>query len=73
MGKGHMLFFLNKGAWLERRHRELYEWLTDHWGYRISNIPVLRLDWPADRMLDWTPTSEALAINRERIKERLKL
>jgi hypothetical protein len=71
MGKGHVLFFMDKGAWLQKRHRALYKVLTGKWGYTIKAIPVLDLSfWPAWAMNDWTPSGRDMAVNRKRIDER---
>lgn len=69
MGTGHVLFFMDKGKYLEQRHRSLLaEW---HRRNHQCNIPALKLDWPDDFMNDWMPDKVAMNINRERIQERL--
>ena len=73
MGSGHVLFFADKGLWLEKRHQALYDRLTNHFGYRIKNIPILNLDhWPPEMMNDWVPSEDDMRISRGRIDERLK-
>jgi len=70
MGKGHCLFFHDKGLWLEQRHRQLIEEMHRR-GYTV-NLPPLDLShWPEWARGDWQPDKAAVAINRQRIAERL--
>lgn len=73
MGKGHCLFFHNKGLYLIKRHQQLIEEMAKR-GFQ-HNIPLLNLShWPKENLNDWTPNEVDLRVNRERIKERtLKL
>jgi deoxyribonuclease (pyrimidine dimer) len=74
MGAGHVLFFLDKGVWLCRRHATLRARLIGHWGYTGLTIPPLCLDhWPQWAMGDWLPDGQALAVNRARIAERINI
>jgi hypothetical protein len=71
MGKGHQIFFLGKGLYLMRRHRELIAYLTAQ-GYRLT-LPALDLaHWPDWAMQDWVPDEGAMMINRQRIRERTR-
>jgi hypothetical protein len=73
LGRGHVRFFYRRLAWLLHRQRELVAEMQ--WrGYKPQHIPT-------DDLLEgipqawhgwWRPTPEAMAINRERISERLK-
>ena len=70
MGRGHVTFFYNKGAYLIRRYNDLVAEMQQR-GYTV-NYPAIDLaHWPQSAMNDWKPTTEALAINRQRIAERL--
>jgi hypothetical protein len=70
MGKGHVLFFADKGAWLIRRHAALVAEMRRR-GYAV-NYPRLDLShWPDEAMGDWEPDAAALAVSRGRIEERL--
>lgn len=69
LGKGHCLFFYDKGKWLERRHSQLVQEMKRR-GITV-NLSALRLNWPLENMNDWQPTIEAMKVNRERINERL--
>jgi hypothetical protein len=73
MGKGHVKFFYDKSLWLFMRQCQLYDECYDR-GFRVTRRPNMIdsfWDGPRRSWNDWTPTPEALAINRARIKERL--
>lgn len=70
LGKGHMDFFVDKGHWLETRHRELCNEMKRR-GYTVNFPEYPIMHHPDKWRKDWTPTEEALKINRERIRERL--
>lgn len=73
LGKGHMLFFYTRLEYLARRHRQLVEEMKRR-GYKPSFEGVRREqfpDIPESCWNDWAPTEEALALNRQRISERL--
>jgi len=74
LGAGHVRFFYDKLGYLAKRQDELIgEMLkrgykptfTDGLWHHQKSIPV---NW----WNDWMPTEQALAINRERISDRLK-
>lgn len=75
LGTGHTRFFYNKLPWLVDRYRELVRECKRRG--RVVNHPnppdfvyglfFDHLHW----WQTWTPTEEALAINRQRIKDRL--
>lgn len=69
LGTGHCTFFYDKGGYLAKRHAELRAEMERR-GYAV-NYELDLSSWPQSAMNDWTPTPEALAINRQRIAERL--
>ena len=74
LGKGHMLFFYTRLGYLVKRHAELIQEMKRR-NYNPSFNGVQREDFPniPDHFWkDWVPTTEAQAINRQRIKERSK-
>lgn len=70
LGTGHVKFFYDKLAWLSTRYGKLGIECRER-GFKVTNR------WPHDISLDssmwgsYTPTPEALTINRERIAERM--
>lgn len=73
MGQGHVRFFYNKLGFLGRRYSDLVQEMRDR-GYKPNPILVDDLyNGIPDSLIMWyTPTSEALEINRQRIFERNK-
>lgn len=71
MGKGHCLFFHDKGLWLQTRHRALIAEMQRR-GYNPTLPPLDLGHWPPWAMGDWKPDAEAMAVNRARISERLE-
>jgi len=75
LGTGHVLFYYDKLEHLAKRHRELTLEMIKR-GYKPSFTGCLREEWqdriPAAYWKDYTPTEEAIAINVERINERLE-
>ena len=69
LGKGHVLFFADKGLWLLNRHRQLREEMHNR-GY-VVNYELDLSSWPQSAMNDWYPNEDEIQINRERILERL--
>ncbi|WP_323012649.1 pyrimidine dimer DNA glycosylase/endonuclease V [Castellaniella sp.] len=72
LGKGHLLFFYTRLGYLAQRHAELIAEMRKR-GYKPTFSGVRREDFPdaPDAFwCDWTPTGEAMALNRARIKER---
>lgn len=72
LGKGHLLFFYTRLGYLARRHAELVEEMLRR-GYRPAFVePLARAhaDIPAHLWGEWTPTEQALAVNRRRLAER---
>nr|MBF0685582.1 pyrimidine dimer DNA glycosylase/endonuclease V [Pseudomonas sp.] len=72
LGKGHLLFFYTRLGYLARRHAELVQEMQRR-GYKptfTNSLQEAHADIPAYLWGDWTPTEEALRLNRQRILER---
>lgn len=71
LGTGHVRFFYTRLGWLLGRQRALIAEMQRR-GYRPThtNPDALVDGMPPALMGDWTPTAEAMAINRARILER---
>ncbi|MBO1111755.1 pyrimidine dimer DNA glycosylase/endonuclease V [Bordetella petrii] len=72
LGKGHLLFFYTRLGYLARRHGELVREMQRR-GYQpafLAPLAEVHADIPAALWGDWTPTPQALAMNRRRIAER---
>lgn len=70
MGAGHVKFFYSRLGYVAKRHRQLIAEMKRR-GYSPSYDKVLLPDVPSSWARNWTPTPEAIAINRARIAERL--
>lgn len=69
LGKGHVLFFADKGGWLLRRHEALRSEMIQR-GYQ----PQYQLDlstWPTVAMNDWQPGTDDKLLNMGRILNRI--
>jgi hypothetical protein len=71
LGKGHVKFFYTRLWWLAQRFDQIYLELRQR-GFQpqYSTVPVVPR-MPQSWHRGWCPTPEALAINRQRIQERL--
>ena len=72
LGKGHLLFFYSRLGYLAKRHAELIREMKRR-GYKPSFTGIDRSQFPGipdSCWNDWTPTEEALRLNRQRIQER---
>jgi len=72
MGAGHVTFFYNKLAWLERRCKELIAEMQAR-GYRTQydgDFSAIRSQTRSELWGDWTPTAEAVNANVGRLAER---
>lgn len=72
LGKGHVLFFVDKISFLNIRYKLLCnEWRSR--GYNINQISEEELLKDIDKSFlgDYTPTQEAIRLNQQRINERL--
>jgi deoxyribonuclease (pyrimidine dimer) len=74
LGTGHVTFFYDKLGYLAERHRELTQEMLSR-GYNPTFTGCLWQEWsneiPVCYWKDYVPTEEAIAINLERINERL--
>jgi deoxyribonuclease (pyrimidine dimer) len=72
LGKGHTRFFYDKVHWLHLRYIQLVKECKKRG--RAVNFPYspeFIWDLPNKWWNTWTPTPEAMELNRQRIKERL--
>jgi deoxyribonuclease (pyrimidine dimer) len=69
LGKGHVNFFSDKGGYLVERHEQLRNEMKRR-GFATNY--TLELDWPAELMGNWQPTTDAKLQNVARIINRLK-
>ena len=72
LGKGHLLFFYTRLGYLVKRHAQLIEEMKRR-GYKPGfpgMDPSQYPDIPSSWWADWQPTEEAIAMNRQRIRER---
>ena len=72
LGEGHVRFFFNKLAFLKRRYDELHQESKSR-GFNVQYIWPENLPQNAELWADYQATSEALALNRERIALRLPI
>lgn len=72
LGKGHLLFFYTRLGYLAKRHSALIEEMKRR-GYKPTFTGMRQEDFPGipnGYWNDWSPTEEALILNRQRIKDR---
>jgi deoxyribonuclease (pyrimidine dimer) len=69
LGKGHVKFFYNKLKYLHRRYEQLYKECTAR-GYNMTYFGDAFTELPTELYKDYRPTAEAIAIIKQRIKER---
>lgn len=69
LGTGHMTFFYDKLQYLSDRHAELVREMR-HRGFTV-NYPKPPINPDSSLYGQWIPTKKAMALNRQRIKERL--
>ncbi len=73
LGTGHVLFFVDKIAFLNERYKQLCaEWQNR--GYNVNQISEEELLKNIDKSFlgDYIPTQEAIALNTQRINDRLQ-
>lgn len=74
IGKGHVTFFYDKLDYLAKRHKTLVDEMLER-GYKPNYTGSLKELWkdkiPEQMWNDYEPTSNAIAINQERINQRL--
>lgn len=71
LGKGHVKFFFDKMLFLKKRFESLVQEMLDR-GYNPTYRDSSIFQTDERFMNDYTPTNEAIKINRERIQDRLK-
>jgi len=70
LGTGHVTFFYNKLAYLQRRfHAIVLE--CQHRGFNIAHTQVPAVNVSESWWQDYTPTPQAIALNAARIKDRM--
>ena len=69
LGKGHVLFFADKGLWLLKRHKQLCQEMRKR--EFTTNYSLDLSSWPNEAMNGWQPTEYEIGLSLERIKERL--
>lgn len=73
LGKGHVLFFYTRLHYLAQRQQQLVDEMLRR-GFQpnfTDSLFTLNADIPAYMWNDWKPDALALAINRQRLAERL--
>ncbi len=71
LGEGHVRFFYDKLEFLSARYCKLYSQCLLR-GFNVTSIwPKESLALPSELWKNYTPTPEALALNRARIAERM--
>jgi hypothetical protein len=73
LGKGHVYFFYDKLGYITERYYALNAEAKSR-GYKVNPIAREDLEQGIDKwwMGDYTPTPQAIEINRQRINERLE-
>ena len=72
LGKGHVMFFYDKGEYLFKRYIDLKDEMLNR-GFNPDSDRAFKSDqWPKHLFNDWNPTEEDQKIIRKRIKERIK-
>ncbi len=72
LGSGHVRFFYPRLGYLARRQAELVaEMLARGYAPGFTRTEHLLDGFPPEWCCDWQPTSDAMALNRARIAERL--
>lgn len=71
LGTGHCLFFVDKLKFITERYDSLCQEMVNR-GYKCNRIPKEELHKGIESSMFWdyTPTAEAIEINKHRIKER---
>lgn len=73
LSKGHVKFFYTRLGYLAKRYQQLVnECLRRGRKVNYHQVPDIYNALPPKWRLDWTPTPEAQAVNRQRIADRLE-
>lgn len=68
LGKGHVIFFYNKLAYIITRYRELYQECINR-GYKVQNYESAFEGIPLDFFGGFQPTLEDIELIKQRMKE----
>ncbi len=72
LGKGHVKFFYTRLGWLKWRFQDLVAEMQHRgWQPQYTQVPSVADALPASWWGFWEPTPQALAINRQRIADRM--
>jgi hypothetical protein len=69
LGTGHVRFFYDKQLYLFDRYHDLYVECVRR-KFNVTSFHAAWEDTPKALWNDWTPTAEAIALIKQRIKER---
>ena len=72
LGKGHMIFFLNKATYLEERHKEVVAELKRR-GFKLTQYEPFEMPRKFPQLDDWQPVESEIEESRERIEEKLAM
>lgn len=72
LNKGHMVFFLDKGTYLEDRHKEIVAELL-HRGFNLTMTEPFKMNRRFPQNDGWKPSYTEEEISRERIHEKLRM
>jgi len=71
LGAGHVKFFVDKLGWLWKRYNELHAECLSR-GFNVSyQFRNMELEYHGFELADWTPTEDDIAVNRQRIQEKM--
>lgn len=72
LGTGHVVFFYDKLVFIGKRHQELFVEMTRR-GYNPTPIDYVSLEMSLPQWVlnDYTPTENALKLNRQRIQDNI--
>ena len=73
LGAGHVTFFYNKLGFLAKRARDIFNECQSR-GFNVTFNPdnLWTLSNYKELYNDWTPTPEAITLNKARIEQRIK-
>lgn len=66
LGKGHMLFWVNKMRYLKRRHIEVKKEVARR-GFKVTDREIDLNEFPKEFCFDWQPSLKDSQILRERL------
>ncbi len=71
LNKGHVMFFYDKGEYLDKRYQELIAEMRDRGMNPDPSRRFPKEHFPADYYNDWAPQQDDFTVVRERIKFRI--